>query len=95
METKLDIGVEPELSLTEKRVDAMLALLSRADPECAALHRGLQEELRDRDYDALPYFEVWLTALRRKLVEAGLLDDEEIERRVAVIRERLAEEGRR
>lgn len=77
-----------DLSLAEKRVDAMLALLSRADPECAALHRRMQEELSVENYDAQPYYDRWLAALRRKLVEAGVLDAEAIERRLAAVRAR-------
>lgn len=84
---------ERDLSLAEKRVDAMLALLARADPECARMHRSLQEELRDVNYDAESYYAYWLAALRRKLVAAGVLDEGEIERRLARIRARPAGEG--
>lgn len=79
---------ERDLSLAEKRVDAMLALLARADPECARMHRSLQQELRDMNYDAEPYYDYWLRALRRKLVGAGLLDEAEVERRLQDIRAR-------
>ena len=81
-------SLECELSLYEKRVDAMLGLLSRADPECAALHRRLQERLSVEDYDAQAYYDHWLAALRHSLVEAGVLSGAEIEARLAVVRAR-------
>jgi len=81
-------AAERELSLYEKRVDAMLALMARADPECARLHRGLQEQLSTQDYDAEPYYDRWLAALKGSLVENGVLDAAEIERRLAAIRRR-------
>ena len=87
-------AAERELSLCEKRVDAMLALLSRADPECAALHRGLQERLAVEDYDSASYYDHWLAALRRSLVEAGVLNAAEIEARLAAVRTRLHAEER-
>ena len=79
---------EREPSLYEKRVDAMLALLSRADPECAALHKRLQERLSVEDYDSESYYDHWLAALRRSLVEAGVLNAAEIEARLAAVRSR-------
>lgn len=85
---------ERDLSLAEKRVDAMLALLARADPECAGMHRSLQQDLRDVNYDAEPYYDYWLRALRRKLVRAGLLDEAEVERRLREVRARRDQENR-
>lgn len=82
----MEPSAERELSLYEKRVDAMLALLSRAGPECAAVHRRLQESLAVQDYDAASHYDHWLAALRRSLVEAGILTGREIEARLASVR---------
>ena len=84
---------ERDLSLYEKRVDAMLALLGRADPECTALHRGLQQELSTEDYDSQPYYDRWLVALKAKLVSAGVLTEAEIDRRVRMVAAQRREEG--
>jgi hypothetical protein len=85
---------EHELSLYEKRIDAMLMLVSRADnPICVDAHRRAQEQLSKENYDRLPYYDRWLVTLKRNLVEAGLLAEDEIDRRLAEIRARLAREG--
>ena len=75
-----------DMTLAEKRVDAMLSLLSRADPDCAALHRRMQEDLSTLDYDAESYYGRWLAELRTSLVANGVLDAAAIERRLAALR---------
>ena len=83
---------ERDLSLHEKRVDAMLALLGRADPECSALHKRLQRQLSTRDYDHEPYYDRWLAALKANLVDAGVLSEGEIEQRLRDLAARRKEE---
>lgn len=90
MAAPVEATPERELTLHEKRVDAMLALLQRADPECAALHRRLQERLAGENYDAASYYDHWLAALREDLVGAGVLSAEQIAARVAAVRDREA-----
>ena len=50
--------------------------------------RRTQEELTQAEYDALRYYDRWLVALRKDVVELGLLADADIDRRVAEIRAR-------
>lgn len=77
----------------EKRVDAIKNVLSRLPGRLMTsdVSRRTQEELPQPKYDALAYYDRWLAALRRNVVELGLLSDAEIDRRVAEIKARRAD----
>ena len=45
-------------------------------------------------YNRLGYFEKGIESLRRLMVEKGLIDPQELERRMAETAERIAKEGR-
>ena len=51
------------------------------------------EDLDPADYHLLGYFDRWVMAMRRLLVEKGVLGEEEIEARVATIRQQRAGEN--
>lgn len=73
----------------ERRVDALMMLMIgpfgvfRSD----ALRRAI-EAYDEADYVHLAYYEKWVRALRILLVEQGVLTDEQIDARIAAIRER-------
>jgi hypothetical protein len=89
----LDLGPidreEHPRTLYELRVDAMLMLLT--SPACGAfktdaLRRAIEEFSRP-DYEDLPYYDRWLQAISRLLVEQNVLAQDEIDARVAAITE--------
>lgn len=73
----------------DKRVDAMKSLVQRKDPLLTSdASRRAQEELDQAVYDSLAYYDRWLTAFRRNLVERGYLTEAEIAARIAALRAR-------
>lgn len=77
--------IEHERTFFEQRVDAMLKLLSHPEHghfTVDALRRAI-ESLSDDEYRRLGYYERWLRAIRRLVVERGLLTDAEIEAKLA------------
>jgi hypothetical protein len=56
--------------------------------------RRVREEIGAELYNRLGYFEKGVESLRRLLVEKGVIDEHELERRMAETARRIAEEGR-
>jgi hypothetical protein len=56
--------------------------------------RRMREEMGADLYNRLGYFEKGIESLRRLLVEKGVIDQKELERRMAEIAKRIAVEGR-
>jgi len=86
---------EHDLTLYEKRVDALLMLLAgpkRGIFRVDALRRAI-EEYAQTEYDGLPYYNRWIKAIRNLLVEQEVLSEDEIAAKCAEIRERLRAEG--
>lgn len=80
---------EYPLGPRDKRVDAMKTLMQRRDPGLTSdASRRAQEELPADLYENLPYYDRWLLALRRNLIERGHLDENELDRRIAELRVR-------
>jgi hypothetical protein len=81
---------ERELEPWEKRVDAMLRLLSA--PECEIIRvdelRRAVEGLGTEAYDRLTYYERWITAIANLLIEKGVLTTEELGRKIEEVRGR-------
>jgi nitrile hydratase len=53
--------------------------------------RQARERLEPGKYLQYPYYQHWLTAIQRLLIEKGLLTEAEIERRMAVLAENAHE----
>lgn len=81
-----------ELSPFEKRIDAMLMLLTHPDEAAFAVDslRRAVEAYNEQDYDSLTYYERWLGAIKVLLIEQQVLGEEEIDAKVAEIEQRLA-----
>src|SRR5262245_28159269 len=81
---------ERELEPWEKRVDAILRLLS--EPERAVIGvdelRRAIEGLGADEYDRLSYYERWIAAIANLLLEKGVLTTEELGRKLDEIRAR-------
>jgi hypothetical protein len=75
---------EHDLSLWEKRTDALLVLLASPDKRVLRVDelRRAIESLAPDAYEKLSYYERWITAIETLLVEKGILTREEIDRKV-------------
>jgi hypothetical protein len=81
---------ERELEPWEKRVDAMLQLLVAPERAliCVDELRRAIEGLGAEEYGRLDYYERWLTAITRLLLEKGVLTTEELGRKLEAVRAR-------
>ena len=81
---------ERELEPWEKRVDAILRLLSEPDRAIISVdeHRRAVEGLGAEAYDRLSYYERWITAIANLLLEKGILTTEELGRKLDDVRAR-------
>jgi nitrile hydratase subunit beta len=61
---------------------------------CTDEVRRTREEMGADLYNRLGYFEKGIESLRRLLVEKGLIDQQDLERRMAEVAARIAKEGR-
>jgi hypothetical protein len=75
----------------EKRVDIVRGLLGDKNRRImrADVLRNTIETMGEDMYKSLTYYELWMEAVRRVVVEAGILSDAEIETRMAEVCERL------
>jgi hypothetical protein len=81
---------EHEAAFWEKRVDAIMMLLSdkqRRLLRVDELRRGI-ESLGADAYDKLGYYERWIASIAGLLVEKGVLTQQEIDTRIAKLRNR-------
>jgi hypothetical protein len=88
---------EHDLALWEKRTDAMLILLVGPKKGAFAIdaHRRVIEDYGQQTYDRTTYYEKWIRAIRNLLVEQGIVSREEIDERLAEVRDRFAKAGRK
>ncbi len=80
---------EHDYAFWEKRIDAMLRLLvdQKKLMTVDELRRGI-ESLDGDAYNSLTYYERWISSVTLILVEKGILDQSEIDRRIADIKGR-------
>ena len=82
---------EHEPTMTERRIDAMMMLL-RDKPRSFWVtdeNRRTIESLSPDFYEGSAYYERWVVAMRSLLIEKGLLDESEIEAKLAQVRARF------
>lgn len=85
---------EPELTLKDKRIDAMSMLLRQVDDRLTSdTSRRAQEELDEAIYDTIYYYDRWLLGLRKNLTNLGYLTDAEIDAKVAEVKARYKDLG--
>ena len=86
-------GPEHELVLWEKRVDALMMLLSnqkRRVIKVDELRRGI-EQLGAERYETMSYYERWVASITSNLLEKGVIGVGELGRKMAEVEAR--EEG--
>jgi nitrile hydratase len=82
---------EHETNFFEKRVDALMRLLSHPDRRLITvdeLRRGI-ESLDKEDYFTLTYYERWLLSITHLLLEKGVLTEDELGARIHELQHRL------
>lgn len=83
-------GPEHDYAFWEKRVDALLVLLSHPDRALLRvdeLRRGI-EDLGPEAYDSMSYYDRWISSITNILVEKGVVGREELEARIAEVKAR-------
>ena len=84
---------ENDYVLWEKRVDALLVLLSdkqRRILRVDELRRGI-EQLGDEAYEKMTYYERWIASVTSNLLEKGVITSDELGRKMAEVEARPAE----
>jgi len=79
---------ERELSLYEKRVDALLQLLPQAGGQARETFLKTQRGLKTAPDDA-QYFDRWIEALGDALIADGVIEKTALEARMTAVRQRL------
>ena len=81
-----------DYALWEKRVDALMVLLSSKDCQHMTvdeLRRNI-ESLGPAAYDQLSYYERWIHAITQTLIQRGTITIDELGRKMADVEERAA-----
>ena len=83
---------EHEYAPWEKRVDALMMLLSaRGHLKVDELRRNI-EALGPEAYDRMSYYERWIASISATLIQRGVLNSDEIGRRMAAVEAQHARE---
>ena len=91
----IDAGVSQAKSWEKLAVVVGNALGAKgAKVVCTDEVRRTREEMGAGLYNRLGYFEKGIESLRRLLIEKGIIDQRALERRMAEVARRIAEEGR-
>ena len=77
-----------EASFFEKRVDAMMRLLSHPSRAIVSTDQNRRAIESLPDYNDLSYYERWIKSMKILLIEKGVLGEEEITRRMEEIKQR-------
>jgi len=79
---------EHDFALWEKRVDAMMVLLSRKGLMTVDELRRNIESLGAEAYDEMGYYERWIYAVTQTLIQRGVLSIDELGRRITDVQAR-------
>jgi hypothetical protein len=82
---------EHDNNFFEKRVDALMRLLSHPDRKLMTvdeLRRGI-ESLDAEDYASLTYYQRWLISMTNLMLEKGVLTQQELGMRIHELQHRL------
>lgn len=77
----------------EKQIDGLRAVVGAKGIYRTDENRRWVESLGQDAYDRLTYYERWTAAMMRALIDKGVLTQDEIDERVKIVRQRLAETG--
>ena len=82
-----------DMTFWEKQIDAMNQLLAQKGYRRTDENRRYVEMLGHDVYNTLTYYERWTAALTRVLIDKGVLTQDEVDAKVAQVRERLGEDA--
>ena len=88
-------ATEHDYALWEKRVDALMVLLSHKDRRLLTvdeLRRNI-ESLGPEAYDTMSYYERWIYAITQTLLQRGVITVDELGRKIEAIRASEAQRG--
>jgi hypothetical protein len=81
-------ATEHDYALWEKRVDAMLVLLSKKGLITVdELRRNIESLGRDA-YDTMNYYERWINSISQTLIQRGTISIDELGRKIAEVQAR-------
>jgi len=86
------VAAEHDFAIWEKRVDALLVLLSnRKDPLVSVdeLRRNI-ESLGSESYERMTYYERWIFSIAQTLIQRGVLSVDELGRKIEQVSAREA-----
>ena len=86
---------EHDYALWEKRVDALMVLLSHKDRRLITvdeLRRNI-ESLGPEAYDRMSYYERWIYAITQTLLQRGVITVDELGRKIEAIQAHEAQRG--
>jgi hypothetical protein len=92
-----DMGGEPgqtvrrhehDYALWEKRVDALLVLLTRKERMAVDELRRNIESLGADAYDKLTYYERWIQSITQTMIQRGVISVDELGRKMADVEQR-------
>jgi len=78
-----------EMTFWEKQIDALNMLLAQKGFRKTDENRRYIEMLGHDAYNTLSYYERWTAALARQLIDKGVFTQDELDAKVAEIRNRL------
>jgi nitrile hydratase subunit beta len=78
-----------EMTFWEKQIDALNMLLAQKGFRKTDENRRYIEMLGHDAYNTLSYYERWTAALARQLIDKGMFTQDEVDAKVAEIRNRL------
>jgi len=84
---------EHDYALWEKRVDALMVLLTRRERPLLTvdeLRRNI-ESLGPEAYDKMSYYERWIHAITQTLLQRGVISVDELGRKIEAVRAREAQ----
>ncbi len=85
-------ATEHDFALWEKRVDALMVLLSGRECACLSvdeLRRNI-ESLGPEAYERMSYYERWMFAITQTLIQRGVIGIDELGRKMAEVEARGA-----
>lgn len=102
MRSHHDMGGEPagpvqpsehDYAFWEKRVDALLVLLTRKQRMNVDELRRNIESLGAEAYDRLSYYERWMQSIAQTLIQRGVISVDELGRKIAEVEQRHRDSG--
>jgi hypothetical protein len=85
-------ATEHDYALWEKRVDALLVLLSNKRLMTVDEMRRNIESLGQEAYDQLTYYERWTYAAAQTMIQRGVVSVEELGRKIEEVQERAGDD---